>query len=94
MKWSKQKRLSKYTQSPDLDTKKPSHVFSGRPTSLHSLPLPRGSQIDMSTLEPRNAKIFLDQNGCFYITTKSPIDLSFHFYTGQKYTTLEPIPED
>lgn len=60
-----------------------------------SLPLPRGSSIDMASFSPKSGvEVVVDQNGCFYVHTFNKLEVQFRFSVGNSYKTLQPIAED
>ena len=97
--WSKKKILSDYHRVMDwsIDTTRSRHTFTGniRP-GTYSIPLPIGSIIDTSTLEPSDSQLHLreDQNGCIYVSSDVACNLRFDFFVDQVIPQKPPIPTD
>ncbi|XOU94847.1 MAG: transglutaminase domain-containing protein [Candidatus Kerfeldbacteria bacterium] len=92
--WSKKKDITEYSSS--LDSEKRTSLSGYLDAGLKALPLPNGFGIDASSLkfEGGSAKIFRDQNGCFYIEADSNGLFSLDFIQESETFTNPPIPED
>jgi hypothetical protein len=92
-KWDKRRQEQHYT----------THIEgAGRQTirgevgaDLTAIPIPDGHAIDMSSLDALGgAKIFRDQNGCFYIHMASPGIFAIDFLPEKPSFASSPVPED